>query len=283
MVTFTLPPPFRNLAWAHQRIVYDILIACAWQTLRTFVQNDAELRGAAGAIAVLHTHSRRLDYHPHVHLVIPAAAIDVEQRQWRTRRPKEKGQSDFLFPERALAQVFRARFLEALRSKGLPLPAAYPKKWVAHCKAVGSGEQALEYLARYLYRGVIRERDILRCENGEVTFRYRHAPSGRWKTRTLPGAEFLWLLLRHVLPKRFRRTRNFGFLHPNAKHLIALLQYLHGLVIGNRKAQIPPRPKLICRCCGAPMRILQTRLSPHRASVAATAPPSGTPAAEAAM
>jgi hypothetical protein len=101
-------------------------------------------------------------------------------------------------------------------------------------KSVGSGEKALVYLGFYLYRGVIAERDILTCENGNVTFRYRNAKSGRVEHRTLHGEKFLALILRHVLPEGFRRVRNFGFLHPNSKRLIALRQILTGF---NPKAE----------------------------------------------
>jgi hypothetical protein len=70
---------------------------------------------------------------------------------------------------------------------GLTLPAALPEAWVVDCKAVGDGSKALLYLGRYLYRGVIQERDILRCDdNGNVTFQYRHAKTDRMAVRTLP-------------------------------------------------------------------------------------------------
>ena len=82
------------------------------------------------------------------------------------------------------------------------------------------------YLGRYLYRGVIQEKDILRCDNGQVSFRYRDSKTGKTAVRTVSGATFLWLLMQHVLPKGLRRARNFGFLHPNSKRLIALLQYV---------------------------------------------------------
>ena len=52
----------------------------------------------------------------------------------------------------------------------------------------GLRPEALVYLGRYLYRGVIQEKDILRCENGQVSFRYRDAKSGRTQVRTLSGA-----------------------------------------------------------------------------------------------
>ena len=260
LVTFTLPAAFRALAFAHQSTLYNLLIQCAWQTLNSFAHNDQQLQGTPGAIAVLHTHSRPLDYHPHVHLVVPAAAIDAKRRLWRTKR--SKGKRPYLFNHEALAKVFRAKLLAAITGEGLPLPARYPEKWVVDCKAVGSGEKALVYLGRYLYRGVIREKDILACANGEVTFRYKDAETKRTKTRTVSGAKFLWLILQHVLPKGFRRARNFGFLHPNSKRLIALLQYLFGLDPRRALVWIKPRPRLACPCCGGDMKIVKTRIIP---------------------
>jgi hypothetical protein len=90
LLTFTLPASLRPLAWANQRTLYDLMTRCAWGTLRTFARNDPQLQGEAGAIAVLHTHSRRLDYHPHVHVLMPAAAIEVERRRWRTKRRNKR-------------------------------------------------------------------------------------------------------------------------------------------------------------------------------------------------
>ncbi len=255
LITFTWPEEFRALAWQHQRTVYSILTRCAWETVKTFVRNDSQLQGNAGAIAVLHTHTRRLDYHPHVHLVVPAAAIEPEKRLWRTQKGKR-----FLFSHKALAKVFRAKMLEALREAGIALPPIYPRKWVVDVKFVGRAEKALVYLGRYLYRGVIQEKDILACQDGQVTFRYRDSKSKKMRTRTLPGAKFLWLILQHVLPKGFRRARNFGFLHPNSKRLIAVLQYLFGLNPKKAAAELEQRPQFTCRCCGAVMKVLKTMI-----------------------
>ena len=96
LLTFTLPAECRALAWAHPSVVYDLLICCRWQTVRTFSLNDRQLQGTPGAIAVLHTNTRRLDYHPHVHLVMPAAALDGARKRWRTKRPG-KGKGAYLF------------------------------------------------------------------------------------------------------------------------------------------------------------------------------------------
>jgi hypothetical protein len=258
LLTFTVPAEFRPLAFAQPKVLYDLLLHCAWQTVATFSRNDRQLQGTPGAIAVLHTHTRRLDYHPHVHLVMPAAAVDNERKRWRTRRPG-RGKAPYLFNQKALAKVFRAKLLAGLNAAGLALPARHPRVWVVDCKAVGSGEKALVYLGRYLYRGVIREADIVACGDGQVTFRYRDAKSGRFERRTVAGAHFLWLVLQHVLPKGFRRARNFGFLHPNKKRLIALLQVLLRLPPSCPPA---PRPAMRCPCCDAAMVIVRTRLRP---------------------
>lgn len=272
LVTFTLPAELRPLAWRHQRVVYDALMRCAWETLRTFSRNDPQLRGMPGAVMVLHTHSRRRDYHPHVHGVMPAAAIDGEQRLWRTKGRKKTGKAGkpaggkgkpYLFNHKALAKVFRAKLLAALSAAGLTLPARYPERWVVDCKAVGHGDKALCYLGRYLYRGVIQEKDIVACENGQVTFRFKDSKTRAWEQRTLPGEAFLWLILQHVLPKGFRRARSFGFLHPNSKRLIQVVQWLHKQDVAGALRELSPRPRMKCPCCGAEMRVLQTRLPPE--------------------
>ena len=90
LLTFTLPAQFRPLAWRHQRTLYSLMTQCCWETVRTFSQNDKQLQGVPGATTVLHTHSRCLDYHPHVHMVMPAAAIDALNRLWRTNKCKRQ-------------------------------------------------------------------------------------------------------------------------------------------------------------------------------------------------
>jgi hypothetical protein len=260
LLTFTLPAELRPLAQTHADIVLDRIMGCAWETVRSFSQNDAQLQGTPGAIAVLHTHTRRLDYHPHVHLVVPAAALDAAKKRWRRKRRGRNG--TYLFNGKALAKVFRAKMLAALASAGLSLPVACPKQWVAHCKSVGGGEKALIYLGRYLYRGVIREQDILACENGRVTFRFRNAETGKMEKRSLAGADFIWLILQHVLPRGFRRARNYGFLHANCKRLIALLQLLLKFDPGRFSPPKKDRPSMRCTCCGAPMVIVRTRIRP---------------------
>ncbi len=276
MVTFTLPAELRGLAWCHQRRVYALLMQCAWNTLDTFSHNDAKLGATPGAVGVLHTHNRRLDFHPHVHMVMPAAALDTKRKLWRTkvRRTRSRRQAGtakagnatsaggYLFNHKALAKVFRAKVLDAIERAGLVLPDKLPATWVVDCKSVGDGSEALLYLGRYLYRGVIQERDILRCDdNGNVTFQYRDAKTDKMAVRTLPGADFLWLVLQHVLPKGLRRSRNFGFLHPNSAAAARLMQVLHLRAAPPARAgPVPARPAWRC-ACGEPMHVVRRRMA----------------------
>jgi Putative transposase len=206
-----------------------------------------------------------LDYHPHVHVVMPAATIDADKQRWRTKRNKKgqsKNQTGYLFNHKALAKVFRAKLLDAITQERLELPVRYPETWVVAVKSVSSGDKALVYLGRYLYKGVIQEKDIIACRDGLVTFRYQDSKTKKMQTRTLPGAQFLWLILQHVLPKGFRRTRNFGFLHSNSKRVLALLQWLLRLNPVKTLIGLAKRPPIQCPCCGGAMRIVQTRMPP---------------------
>uniref|UniRef100_UPI003D34E5D3 IS91 family transposase n=1 Tax=Granulosicoccus sp. 3-233 TaxID=3417969 RepID=UPI003D34E5D3 len=185
--------------------------------------------------------------HPHVHLIIPGGAIDAAAHRWRT--PKGK----FLFSHKALATVFRARMLEGMKQAKLLPQSTLPETWVVDCRAVGNGLPALKYLARYLYRGVISESQLL-CDDGEmVTFRYLDAQTQQWKTRTVDGAHFLWLLIQHVLPRGFRRVRDYGFLHGNSRRKLLLVQWVLKVSLA-AIAPPRPRPELHCPHCTIPMR-----------------------------
>lgn len=251
MVTFTLPSELRALAWKHQKEIYSLLFECAVSTLQRFARNAAAWGGDLGITAVLHTHTRRLDYHPHLHLIVPGGCFNPRRRQWKKAKIK------YLFNTVALAKVFRGRFLSALQSAGFSYPATTPKHWVAHCQSVGNGLPALQYLSRYLYRGVISENNIIDDDGTQVTFRYTDHDTGQTKTRTLAGEDFLWLLLQHVLPKGFRRVRDYGFLHGNAKKILLLIQLRLRVVLPCPIAKA--RPAFTCCRCHQPVIIIGFR------------------------
>ncbi len=178
---------------------------------------------------------------------MPGGGINKKRRQWK----KLKGQ--YLFNAFALAKVFRARFLEALKVTGLTKPKDISCRWVANVINVGKGLPALKYLSRYLYRGAISEKNIIANKNGKVTFQYINSTSQKTETRTLKGEDFLSLVLKHVLPRGFRRVRDYGFLHAKAKALLTLVQLI--LQVKLRPLKKRKRANFICPNCQSKMVI----------------------------
>jgi len=255
MVTFTLPAQLRALAYANPVVFYNILFKVCHGVLKTFAKNDPDLGGDIGACGILHTNNRRMDYHPHLHYIVPGCALNRKRKQWR------KLKRDYLFNGKALASMFRARILAAINAHashhdGFKMPGDLPKKWNVQCKQVGKGLPALKYLSRYLYRGVISEKDLVHYDSAlkQITFGYRHSKSGEYRYRTLSLADFLWHITMQVLPKGLRRARDYGLLHGNAKSRLILLQTL---------LQVKPPPRVVklelpyncCRCRTA-MRVI---------------------------
>jgi len=247
MATFTVPYELRALAKANPEKIYTLLFQSGVSTLKSFGLNDKAFAAELAMTAVLHTHTRRLDYHPHVHVVVPGGGVNKHRNQWK----KIKGK--YLFNGFRLATVFRARLLKAIRQSGLAVPKT-PKKWVVQCKQVGRGLPALKYLSRYLYRGVISNKNIIHDDGTYVAFQYKDSESGDMKTRRLRGEDFIALVLQHTLPKGFRRARDYGFLHGNAKRLLKIVQWV--LQVSIPKSDPAERPKFICRQCKSLMSVI---------------------------
>lgn len=251
LVTFTIPKELRDVAWKNQKAFYNMMFHCSKETLQTFSKNDKKLGGQTGLMSVLHTHARNLDYHPHIHIIVPAASINKKTKTYNTKEGK------YLFNHKALAKVFRGKLLSEMTKFNIKTK-HITNKWIVDCKYVGKGDKAIVYLGRYLYRGVIREKDIIRCENGKVTYRYQNSKTKKYQYKTVTGEYFLYLIMQHILPKGFRRARNYGFVHPNCKTLIALIHYL--LKFKPLIFIAKPRPSILCKCCGAVMEIVRTQI-----------------------
>lgn len=209
-LTFTLPEELRAVARAHPKIVYRLLMQAASAAILKFAR-DPRFLGAAtpGLLAVLHTWTRAMLFHPHVHLLVTAGGLSDDGLSWiHPRYPR------FFLPERPLAELFLGKFRHRLKKAGLYAlvpKAAWNKSWVVDCKHAGSGEKVLDYLGRYLFRVAITNSRLDRLDDdGTVSFRYRDNRSGQKKTATLSAEEFISRLLAHVLPERFTKVRYSG-------------------------------------------------------------------------
>jgi hypothetical protein len=175
-----------------------------------------------GVIAVLHTWDQTLKDHFHLHCLVPAGVLSLDQSRWIAAR------NNFLFPVKALSRVFRGKFLDLL-AKALQqgkiqilhadIKASRQKNWVVYAKKpFGSPQTVLDYLGRYTHRVALSNDRILQVENREVTLSYRDRKDGdRKKIITLEAHEFIRRFLLHVLPDGFMRIRHFGFLANRSK------------------------------------------------------------------
>jgi hypothetical protein len=216
LVTFTVPEGLRRWIRSHPALGYDLLLEASSQALQDLAQNPKRLGATLGLLGILHTWTRTLEYHPHVHYLVPGGGLSLDQRQWNSSRPK------FLLPVKALSDRCRTLFAEALQKRMPEAPAQLPAKvwtqrWVVHSAAVGSGQKALAYLSRYVFKTATGNRQLRLLSNGRLQWPFRQSGTGTRRHIELEPFEFLRRFLQHVLPPSFHRVRRFGWLHPGAR------------------------------------------------------------------
>ena len=225
-VVFTVPSELRLVIRRHQKALLSVLVRAAVESLSSLCGDPRHLGGHIGALAVLHTWTRALEWHPHVHLLVPGGALDRNGRWITIPRRKKR----FLVPERAVGKLFRGRFLQMARQvlPDVTLPSLPPKqRWIVCCKETVQGsDRALEYLGRYVHKTALSNSAIVAYSDDFVTFRYRDSHNHQLKTMTLPPHEFLRRFLQHVLPRGFHRVRSYGLLHASRRVTLRRLQLM---------------------------------------------------------
>ena len=208
--------------------------------MSTLAKNPRWLGGLIGALGVLHTWTKMMSYHPHVHYLVPAGGLKDDNSLW------VRSQDTFFLPVKALSSLFRAILRDALKQAAPELFATIPasvwrynKKWVVHSMPAGNGEAVLKFLAPYVFRVASSNKRIVKLENGRVTFLCRHPETHRPTPMTLDMFEFIRCFLQHVLPRSFKKVRHFGFLASRSTLLLAQLRYAHGTV-ADEEPEEPP-------------------------------------------
>jgi hypothetical protein len=251
LVTFTVPEGLRAWLRSHQKPGYGLLLRESAGTLQDVAGQPKYLGAQLGTLQVLHTWGRQLQYHPHVHCVVPAGGLRQDGLRWM--RPPSP---DFFLPQAVLADRFGNRLKERLAREDpeelarIPL-GVWRQKWVVDVQPVGSGESAVKYLSAYVYRTALGSQRILSDQDGKITFQYKDSGDQRSHTLVLPVMEFLRRFIQHILPKGFQRVRYYGWLSPAAKtrweRILALLDWKPGLLRAARA--VPPR----CPHCDSPL------------------------------
>lgn len=257
LVTFTIPEELRATFRAAQRLCYDLLFAASAGALADVASVPRHLGAQLGFSGVLHTWTRQLVYHPHVHYVVPGGGLRADQKKWRKCRTTQAGEP-YLLPVQVLAARFRQRLKESLQAadpaRFHALPASlWQRDWVVHSQPAGSGHAALGYLARYVQRTALSNARLLSEDGTHITFGYTESATGLSKTCRLQAVEFLRRFLQHVLPKGFQRVRHFGWLHPRAQRRFLRVQTLLSvpLVLRPDGPSGPPPRQLRCPRCAA--------------------------------
>ncbi len=269
LLTFTLPAQLRQIASQNQKLIYNLLFRASAQATQQLARDPRFVGGQIGMVGVLHTWTRQLAYHPHVHYLVPGGGLSADGLTWRPAHP------NFFLPVKALSRLFRATFQRLLQKTPLfPQVASevWKKNWVVHCKAVGNGQTALRYLAPYIFRVALSNRRLVRMENtgqmesSQVTFQYRTSDTGQLKQSTLSAEKFMQRFLQHVLPRGFVKVRYYGFFGATLRaRLVALQQHLGKFTTPGPSepahsptSQTQARSNILCPQCGLPMFLQQT-------------------------
>ncbi|NQY01619.1 MAG: transposase [Flavobacteriaceae bacterium] len=247
MITFTLPAELRKVSRKDRRAFYDAFFDCTSAAIKEMAWD--RLKGAPGMVGVLHTNGRNLSFHPHIHYIVPAIVLNKNEKSIKKIKAK------FFLHQQVLANLFRGKFLSKLKELKIPFPGyLYGRKWQADCDLKGNGINALEYLSRYLIKGPVSQKALSYTANDSVKLRYKDSDKKKMTSITFDQRTFLKQLVQHVLPKGFRRVREYGFLAPAGKKMLLRLQLI--LRVKLPDDEVPEPPKVTCPCCQSSMRII---------------------------
>jgi hypothetical protein len=242
-VVVTVPKDLRGLLRSNQCDGYGVLMSATIQAIIELASDSQYVGGTVGVMAVLHTWTRQMELHPHVHCLVTGGGVSGEQ--WLPGRP------NFLVPVKALGKLVRGKVRAALHRKrpDLDVPSSvWCTPWVTHITHWGEGETAvLDYLARYVFRTAITNRRIIAIDDEGVTFRYKSHDAqeadgggGPWRTCRLTGPEFIRRFLQHVLPKGFHKVRYAGLWHASKRDIAARVRIM--LQLAKPASKIPINP-----------------------------------------
>jgi len=209
--TFTVPEDLNRTAYAHQRVFYNALFRAASRALSECAKNPRFVGGEAGFMGVLHTWTRDLRYHPHVHCVIPGGGILRDKEgdgiSWASTKTP-----DFLVHVTPLSRLFKAKMRTELRRSGFfqEIPSSVWNKendWVVHIQPAGTGKEVVKYLAPYVFRTALSNKRIVGLKDGNVTFKFKKRGSRKWSYQTLEAVDFIRRFMKHVLPRGLVKVR----------------------------------------------------------------------------
>jgi hypothetical protein len=280
-VVFTLPHELNTIILNNKKGMLNCLFAAASKTLLTFGKN--QLNGTPGFLAILHTWDQKLNAHFHLHCLVAGGVVTKNNKRFISST------SDYLFNQKALSLVFRAKFIQhmdhACQSQKIKLAAdaykklkttLFSKRWVVSVRdPVKRPEHVLEYLARYTHRVAIANSRIKSLKEDMVTFSAKNRKKNRSESVTITAVEFIRRFLLHSLPKGFVRIRHYGFLaNRNRRANLKLIRKLLKLPHEPAKSQASLEQMMLqltgtdittCPCCNQGKMKLLAEIPMYRA------------------
>jgi hypothetical protein len=255
-VVFTVPDDLLNgIALKNRQLFFEAMFVAASETLLELGYDEKRLGAQVGFTAVLHTWTRDLRFHPHVHCIVTGGGLAPDGSSWRSTK------RDYLFPIAVLSALFRGKLVAALDEAyrdgrldvrgvdgfvDVPDPDAawrrlrkklYRTKWVSYAKPpFASAETVYQYLGRYTHRVGLSNNRIVSATDDAVIFR-------TWgeQTAELPPHEFLRRFLQHVLPDGFVKLRHYGLLAPGN---VNTRLFTARKLLAARSSVTPPSPAI---------------------------------------
>ncbi len=220
---FTIPDTLNSLTLKNKKLMYDILFKATHETVRDLGWDDDHLGAQTGCIAVLHTWGQKLDFHPHLHLIVPAGGLSDDGIEWI------ESNGNYFAPVGVMSSLFRGKFLYYLKKEYKAnnlknnmsardfesfLTMHYKKNWVVNVrKPFAKPEHVIDYLGNYTHRVAISNYRLIKLENHKVYFRYKdYRDKSRKKVIKLDAVEFIRRFLMHILPHRYCKIRYTGLL-----------------------------------------------------------------------
>lgn len=274
-VVFTLPHELNSIILGNRKQLYNLLFSAASQTLLSFASNPTHLGATPGILTVLHTWGQQLSFHPHLHCIVSGGGMaDTKNNvKWKNATGNK---NNFLFPVKAMAIVYRAKYLQGLKKMIADnnvavapdtdiqqiIQSLYNKDWVVYAKKpFGGPQQVIDYLSRYTHKVAITNQRIKAVDDSThtVLFDYKdYAAGGTKKQMQLAAGEFIRRFEQHILPKYFTKIRSYGYLsNRNRKaNISAIVKHLK-LPAHPEKIKIPWQVQLMERYN------IQYNLCPH--------------------
>jgi hypothetical protein len=253
-VVFILPHQLNSIILGNRVQLYKLLFDASAKTLLQFAADKKYLGATPGIISVLHTWGQQLSFHPHIHCIVSAGGIATDKKNNTvTWKNATRNADDFLFPVKAMAEVYKAIFIKGVRALIHAdkitvinkmdtlqlLQMLFDKPWIVYAKPSFAGPlQVIQYLGRYTHKVAISNSRILSNEANAVNFKYKdYADNNTHKIMSLSGQEFLRRFEQHILPKQFCKIRTTGYLANRDR--TKRLKMICGLM------RIPPHPAKI--------------------------------------